>query len=428
MVRLWRLLFWIALVATSAACIVVVLLDKNDDRKNNADIRMNLLGDTPDLPLIHIVNTRFMQEQANLTALSLARLHLFRTFCLPTMVHQSTSNFLWIIKTDPHLSSKIRQELVQLLQPYPHFYLVGSNVNFLVPDNHGAWRDGAEGKHLLNEAVIYTGNRTLLEQAQRLEDQAVVLETRLDADDGLHVRYLEYVQETALAMLAPNDATSPTIPNEPQQSQPVVNNLQWVYLCTRRHIEWHAADEDAPNATKPAPPDGWFNPMEHSKLCITPGITVGFAVGVKATDVPIYDHDKIYKEIAERGGCHKSSSTNVATDNAERKLECLHWVDDVLVFAAIRSRTLTSAGMRHVAATEDNNATTKNAVHVLSPGLMQHMWRYVETYYFISRPDVEQTQGHLQEHVLEIAQDNLQGQCTSGHSCKVSNATTQESA
>lgn len=95
-----------------------------------------------DLPLIHVVNTRFMQEQgrkylsytfyfafsyffadtllhlfpylnaSELQHLSLARLHLFETFCLPTMIHQtiqpSTPNlkqsainsykFIWIIK------------------------------------------------------------------------------------------------------------------------------------------------------------------------------------------------------------------------------------------------------------------------------------------------------------------------------------------
>lgn len=48
-------------------------------------------------PLIHIVNTRFMQEQGALETLGMARLHLFFTFCFPTMINQSTQNVscLW---------------------------------------------------------------------------------------------------------------------------------------------------------------------------------------------------------------------------------------------------------------------------------------------------------------------------------------------
>jgi hypothetical protein len=421
MVRPWSMLFWMALVATSAVCCVVFLLVDSKTNNTNADAMNFPL--VPEWPLIHIVNTRFMQEQANLTALSMARLYLFRTFCLPTMIHQTTTNFLWIIKTDPKLSLPIRQELVRLLKPYPNFYLVGSNVNFLVPDNRGAWRDGAEGRHLLEEAVLYTGNRTMLKQAQLWQPHVPVLETRLDADDGLHVRYLEYVQETALEMLEPPppiSPSSPTLQNEEQPSSSAgINNLQWLYWCTRRHIEWHAADDDTPNVTAPA--DGWFNPMEHSKLCITPGITIGFAVGVNAADVPIYDHDKIYKEIVQRGGCHKGSSMATPgnrVDDEKKRLQCLHWVDDALMFAAIRSRTLTSAGMRHVASSSEDNTTATKPF--LPPQLVEHMWRYMETNFFVARPEVEQTQRYLQQHVIEIAQDNLRGQCTSGHSCKVS--------
>ena len=65
-------------------------------------------------PIIHVVSTRFMQGQANLKNLTLARLQLFETFCWPTIAAQeltkrfvvgnnSDPHFLWIIIVHPNL-------------------------------------------------------------------------------------------------------------------------------------------------------------------------------------------------------------------------------------------------------------------------------------------------------------------------------------
>jgi hypothetical protein len=88
--------------------------------------------------LFLLVNSRFQQHDKNLTALGEARLELFETFCLPSMVHQTiqpknNSNlyqFIWIIKIDPKLDLRLKKKMVQLLKPYPNFFLVGSNNNY----------------------------------------------------------------------------------------------------------------------------------------------------------------------------------------------------------------------------------------------------------------------------------------------------------
>ena len=85
---------------------------------------------------------RFMQDQGHLKHLARARLYLFRYFCLPTMINQTSQNFLWIIKTDPNLNENVRKEMVELLKPFPHFFLVGTNKNFLIGHDPGAWRGG----------------------------------------------------------------------------------------------------------------------------------------------------------------------------------------------------------------------------------------------------------------------------------------------
>jgi hypothetical protein len=134
-------------------------------------------------PIIHIVNTRFMQEQGPLRILGVARYHQFMTFCFPSIVHQTSQHFLWIIKTDPQLSPDLLNLMIQALKPYSNFYLVASNNNFLINKGNGSWRNGAEGFDLL-KSKIYTGNVTKLHQAIALRNDRPVLETRLDADDG----------------------------------------------------------------------------------------------------------------------------------------------------------------------------------------------------------------------------------------------------
>ena len=235
--------------------------------------------------------------------------------------------------------------MIQLLQPHSHFYLVASNVTFLLDGNtaadkatSGAWRDGAEGRHLLKDLPatrIYTGNRTLLELSLRWEAVVPVLETR-DADDGLQSRYLEFIQHSALTSLS----TTTTISLSHGDSSTTTARLpkfQWMYWCSRRRLEWHVdviAPSNRTRTTDSSPGridddtnnNGLLLPIQHSKLCITPGITVGFAVGVSARAVPVVARDKLYKTIQQQGACHHSTAMNATTTLHHSTLDCLHWV------------------------------------------------------------------------------------------------------
>jgi len=323
--------------------------------------------DDDDWPLIHIVNTRFMQEQGHFVTLAQARLHLFETFCLPTMIHQTSQHFLWIIKTDPLLDTHIRNHLVALLQPYPNYYLVGSNHNYGTADD-GSWRDGSEGRNVL-ESNIYTGNMDWLKQAHLLREERPILETRLDADDGIHKLYLQYVQYSASKYMM---------------------HHKWLYWCSRRHVEWYAS---------PKKLRGLVNPVQHEKLCITPGITVGYSVGIMT--VPQYDHDVLYKEIQAHGGCHDDNQES--HDN----MDCIQLVND-LSFVAVRSRTPTSAGMKDIDLQEE----------ILNQEGVNMMWKALEKLFFVSPEKAIQTNQFVLDNLPQIAKENLEGQCTTGHSCK----------
>lgn len=338
--------------------------------------------------LIHVVHTRFMQEQPSLTSLGRARLGLFRVFCLPTMIEQTTNHFLWIIKTDPDLDAEVMQVLVDLVSPYPNFFLVASNVNFRINEDFpGAWRDGAQARDLALSRT-YTGNQTLLEVAMALEAQLPILETRLDADDGLHVEFLEQMQYQATKAF--------------RQSA-----LKWMYWCTRRHMEWHWIDEvpssfehDSPLGQKIVE-YGALQGVQHSNLCITAGYTVGFPVGVSEPDVPVYPHQDLVSMI------RKLPSEKACGLKPSEK--CLQFVEEH-IFEAVRSRTHTSAGMLKVRLEQDGLVNT--------PWLSYAYWDLLCKSFEIQRMQVRWMNEYLTSHIIDIARDNLLGQCTLGHSCK----------
>ena len=75
--------------------------------------------------LVHVIETRFMQEQYSLLELGLARLALFESFCLPSILTQTNGNFLWIIRADPNLHPLIVKRMQELLKGKPNFILMG---------------------------------------------------------------------------------------------------------------------------------------------------------------------------------------------------------------------------------------------------------------------------------------------------------------
>lgn len=174
---------FITLATTTAAATAIHVPSKEEINSKLAafDKSFGAIEDPP--AILHIVNTRFMQEQGTLEILGMARYHQFMTFCYPSVIHQSSQDFFWIIKTDPHLSLSLQQKMIQVLQPHDNFYLVASNQNFMINKQNGSWRDGGEGYDLL-QSKIYTGNITKLHQAIALRNDRPILETRLDADDG----------------------------------------------------------------------------------------------------------------------------------------------------------------------------------------------------------------------------------------------------
>ena len=175
---------------------------------------------SPDI--VHVVETRFMQKQSKLLELGLARLSLFETFCLPSMLRQTDGNFLWIIRADPDIHMAISGTLTQLLDGKQNFILIGSNDN---PEGFG--RSGSPFKDFLGNTPVWSGNVTLLEQAyEQSAAGSVMLETRLDADDGLAHNYIKSVQKEAVQYLTGSDTSEHP-------------GNKWRLWCIHSNFEWH---------------------------------------------------------------------------------------------------------------------------------------------------------------------------------------------
>ena len=207
-------------------------------------------------PIIHIVETRFMQHQASLTNLARSRLVLFKTFCLPTLAGQTLTQkynqrlsnnsldpyFLWIIRIDPLLginssyAPDVLESMIDLLTPFDNFFLVTSNDNYGLLHKKGyGWREGISGESILSDpmARVLTGNVSILHRAHLARRDRVILETRLDADDGLHIHYLETIQRDALEYLAsPNMVHDSSLSTDVYKVKDRHEKASWMFWCT----------------------------------------------------------------------------------------------------------------------------------------------------------------------------------------------------
>ena len=68
--------------------------------------------------------SRFQEYQPNLTYLGRARLHLFKSICLPSITSQTTQNFIWVIKTDPGLDESLKIDFVNIVKPFRNIFFV----------------------------------------------------------------------------------------------------------------------------------------------------------------------------------------------------------------------------------------------------------------------------------------------------------------
>ena len=364
--------------------------------------------------IVHVIQTRFMQHQPYLTTLAFARLALFETFCLPSILAQTSNNFIWIIRVDPKLSDEILGRMKESISHRENIILLGSNYN---PEGMG--RDSTDFDHFLglkhnNEdesGIVHSGNVTLLREAFEISassSSSVLLETRLDADDALHKMYVEFIQNQAQHYLANNYYVGED-----------TSDQFWRLWCVNSNVEWHPLNPypvptDEASMDKEGKEEGYLLMYADKGICTTPGLTFGYGIG--ATRASILEGRRLK---------HSDIAATISHCDGEMQVKCVSRLLE-LSPGALRARTATSAGMVNVITGNDRLDQSSNGLkqkkdnkQLIEQFSQQDiLWDGVERLFSVTKTSVRDVRSLIVSRMKYIAADNLKGLCTKGHSCK----------
>ena len=325
-----------------------------------------------DQTAVQVIQTRFMQLQPTLLALGAARLEIFASFCLPSILAQSSRKFLWLIRADPDLDRELRDSLIAMIQQYPNIILIGSN------ENPEGFRSGSSVADVTSSNV-WSGSYELLRRFHNAASSRVIIETRLDADDGLNFGFVEHMQRAATQEIS-------------------LARHEWVVHCSSAHLEWHLA---SPFKQQLKGSDGGYFVGVNHQGCITPGLSFVYGTNVTRREMPRGAHSDFHKKAPLCGD--------------KIKTKCIRHTK--LVPAAIRARTPTSAGMANVVV-GGHEQNLLNRPRETDADFQEALWIGAGKAFHVEREKVRALSRSLNQHLPEIVADNLKGQCTKGHSCK----------
>jgi hypothetical protein len=259
--------------------------------------------------------------------------------------------------------------MIDMLKDHPNFYLIGSNKQGRPFDE-------------IDVDTIYTGNRTLYLTAKGVHEQKSLplFETRLDADDGLHVDYLRDIQIRGTEIFA--------------RDKP-----KWLVFCAQAAMEWRMYTKET-----------YGSIMNIQKtICVSPGLTVAFPAGSFDRVNPGYREHTVVGETINKLKMRESCGYNETSKS--KCLVTLNAENSNGSFPVIRARTPTSTGMGKVLVS--NHEMSKEAKKTMD------RLTVLQVDYNISRDGLQWLNKYMEEHVVDISTENLKGQCTKGHSCKV---------
>lgn len=280
------------------------------------------------------------------------------------MIRQSNQNFLWLIQTDPELDDELMNEMKRLLAPYPHFYLIKSK-------NIKKWPITRNWKvRKFNETNIISGDKAALVKAYEEAPDKILIETNLDADDGLAYYVLQDIRDDTMRRLE----------SVAKQYLSVRKN-GWVVTCYHQFIGWYPEVHKAGDAIPPDTSGGLRIDFRHDMFCPTPALTIASVPKANYSHVPVTQHDNLVKQVPR---CKADDDTM-----------CLHGVGEIP--SSVRARTPSSAGMNNIG---EKVGKKEN---------VQHLWAYLDHLFGIHRGDVANAGRYFLENSKAIARENLEG-------------------
>jgi len=343
--------------------------------------------------IVHVIHTRFMQHQPHLDSLGMARVELFKTFTLPSILKQSASSedFLWIVWMEPELDAKVKQAFLQLVKPIPNCIVLGSNAK--MPFIRADFYDE------LLESRIYSGNADLLQDYHEASLSRIVLHTELDADDAIFYDFVRSIQRDAAKTL--------------KHSNYKYDFRLW---CAKKRLEWNYYDPrfDVVVQTNWTTAVGYIQSYESKKECPPGGYTKGFGVVTDTTDLPSLGRYVVH------------TKTPTCDFTAHKCIDRIY--GGASEYAVLRARTPTAHGMTDVMPkqkkTNKNNADgdsdeqDEKELAKQQEQQQQDYWTKFHKHFGVNQTQVVQCREVLEKDMVNIILQNLEGQCKDGFSCK----------
>ena len=278
------------------------------------------------------------------------------------MIRQTNQDFFWLIQTDPDLDKELMDELIRLAAPYPNFFLIKSNFVKKVPiTRHWHYR-------FLNITQVVTGDKERLQKAYEEAPKKILIETNLDAEDGLAFPVVQAIRDDTVKRLS----------SIAKQGLSKRKN-GWVVSCYHQYIGWYPNTGMAGSATSE---DGHLKiDLRHDTFCPTPGMTVASVPNANVTHVPVRKHNKLVREVSR---C-----------NSDEDTMCLNGIGQIPM--SVRARTPSSAGM--------NNIGGK----IRADNSNQFLWSYLDNLFGITREDVQRAGKYFLDNSKAIAREDLEG-------------------
>lgn len=364
-----------------------------------------------DLNVVHVIHTRFMQHQPQLVHLGQARLELFRAFCLPTLRAQTNQQFLWIIRVDPdlpRLNPNVTRQLLDLMRDVPNAIVAGSNARvddgfFRHPNaTIDLFDENAANTNNNASSIIWHGSVDLLRAYQVASQTRVLLETGLDADDGLAIHFVDHLQKEAYK------ASRALTPDHPK----------WFRIaCMKPYTVWQ-----------------FWGPYENSKLgslrshaqnprkfCLTPGLTrmssshyTSYQLSPSTFNAPDRDFSGLPREGHRFFVDHFYIDKHVphcrrAKKSRAKPQACYDEIDGSRSLV-LRTRTPTSASLTDVHIPPTIRARIRDSKELAQ-------WDRTLRLFGLNITEIQQARYNLNATMELVLEDAASGYCTIGHSC-----------
>ncbi len=393
--------------------------------------------------IAHSLTTRFMLGQKGQPILARARYLLFETFCQPTVRFQTTENFSWFVLADPGLDQEILNDLQALLSkehfPNENAYLILTDNPSWAADGVGvpgvtSYGAGLEeiARGVRDESVrLLTGDsrrlvRILEEKIESKPKKPLLLiETMLDADDGLNNQAMEWIQDLAVSHTQQQQQLQ-------QESIPTLNSTWWL-LCGTDHIEWHNRDIyrlTAKQFQQKGLSAGIIGQRHAPQYCASAGFTrVGLTLKVSPREGPLlvfpqiaYSNHALATEKFDRcsegseDGIRKRNNTTIPLWSKcfRRDFEGSRFV--------LKGRTVTSDSMDHMGVRNEDYRDlpweSKDEHPLLGLDDQDEMWGIAATEFSIDRVAAQTTSLYLREHLESILSENKESRCAPGFPCR----------